>query len=106
MNRKQLFYQQLDYAVQNRPDSNKIVVLCYNDCNILKHHPHVIRKGRWFYYKNGDKLIYIKIVVVNQPTGEYQRKEPELHDWVREAFEKRDADAAFKIIWKKWEEQK
>lgn len=64
----------LDEAVatikQANPTVKKIGFLSYkNGKQILKNHPRVVRKGRWFYYNYNGELIYIKIMKVEIPKG-------------------------------------
>ena len=49
----------------------KTIGFCFykNGEQVLKNHPRVIRKGRWFYYNYNGELIYIKLMKVEIPKG-------------------------------------
>ena len=46
-----------------------LIYFCNGNLDKLKNDPDIVRKGRWFYYKNGNELLYIKVITVHSPKG-------------------------------------
>lgn len=64
-----LFIESCETIIKNCPDTTVIEVFTIHQNLKLKETEKIVRKGRWYYYKHGKKLIYIRIVKPSLPKG-------------------------------------
>lgn len=104
--------------MRHNPKANRIVLLRHSQMPPLSG-KKIVRKGRWYYFKWGKRLIYIKVIRVNMPEGFYETEVSRVHSSVElkpldpEQIKKLTAtpDSSYigdaKIEWKvfKWEDK-
>ena len=104
--------------MRHNPKVNRITLLHYGDFPIAG--KRIVRKGRWYYFKWGKRLIYIKVIRVRMPEGFYETPitrispievrplDPELVKKLTKTIVDENYVGDAKIEWKtfKWEDNK